>query len=308
MPRKGWPVVLYMHGTGGSRSSFLNEGIADRLAALGIASFSFDQPMHGARPGTPDDFYNVLNPLAFRDNSRQAAVEALALHEMAGRMRFPSVRFDRNRRLFFGHSQGATVGPLVIALAHGMRGGVLSAGGGHLLLNVLTRETPLLGGLRAKQLVELLLGAPVDAFHPALHLVQMGGEASDPLAYVDRFRARARASSVLFTHGMLDPDVPTTLTASMVVAAGYPLVAPIYPNRVFPDLPGYDYLDVFALAGLPVLAPPVSGNLGRATGGLVLFELDGHFPVFSNPDAIARWTGFMDTLAQRRPATIPARP
>jgi hypothetical protein len=324
MPRKGWPTVLYMHGTGGSRSSFLNEGIADRLAALGIASLSFDQPMHGARPGTPDDFYNVLNPLAFRDNSRQSAAEALALHEMTGRMRFapttfglPSppgfvapertVRFDRARRLFFGHSQGATVGPLVIAVARGMRGGVLSAGGGHLLLNVLTRESALLGGLRAKQLVEFLLGAPVDAFHPALHLVQMGGEASDPLAYVDRFAGRGRAASVLFTHGMLDPDVPTTLTASMVVAAGYPLVEPIFPNRVFPDLPGYDYLEVFALAGLPALTPPVSGNFGRATGGLVLFEHDGHFPVFSNPDAIAQWTGFMDTLAHERPATIPAR-
>jgi hypothetical protein len=295
MPPKGWPIVLYMHGTGGSRSSFVNEGIADRLAALGIASFSFDQPMHGARPGVPDDFYNVLNPLAFRDNSRQSAVEGLALHEMAGRLRVdpatfalpPSpgfavptriVRFDRRRRLFFGHSQGATVGPLVMALAHGMRGGVLSAGGGHLLLNVLTRETALLGGLTAKQLVEILLGAPVDVFHPALHLVQMGGEASDPLAYVDRFAGRGRAASVLFTHGMLDPDVPTTLTASMVVAAGYPLVQPTFPNRVFPALPGYDHLEVFALAGLPALAPPVSGNHGRATGGLAHFELDGPIP------------------------------
>ena len=327
MPRRGWPVVLYMHGTGGSRASFVNEGIADRLAALGIASMSFDQPMHGTRPGVPDDFYNVLNPLAFRDNSRQSAVEGLVLAELMGRLRFaPSaftlasspgfvapakeVRFDRRRRSFFGHSQGATVGPLLLAVGKGLEGGVISAGGGSLLLNVLTRDAPLLAGLTAKQLVELLLGVPVDVFHPALHLIQMGGEVSDPLGYVDRFavRRRGRALSVLFTHGMLDPDVPTTLTASMVVAARYPLVAPIYPNRVFPALPGYDYQEVFALAGLPVLTPPVTGNFGRATGGLVLFELDGHFPVFDNPDAIAQWTGFMDTLAHERPATIPARP
>jgi predicted esterase len=329
MPRRGWPIVLYMHGTGGSTNSFLNEGIADDLAALGIASMSFDQPMHGPRPGVGDDFYNPANPLSFRDNSRQSALEGLLLDEMMGRLRFepgafalapsvgfvsPSVRvrFDRKRRAFFGHSQGATVGPLLLAVAKAHRGGVLSAGGGHLLLNILTRDTPLLAGLTAKQLVELLLGVPVDEFHPALHLIQMGGEVSDPLGYVDRFAVhrRGRPLNVLFTHGMLDPDVPTTLTASMVVAARYPLVSPIYPNRVFPALPDYDYQEAFALAGLPVLTPPVTGNLrnGRATGGLVLFELDGHFPVFDNPDAIAQWMGFMDTLAHERVSTIPARP
>ena len=328
MPRRGWPIVLYMHGTGGSKTSFVNEGIADDLAALGIASLSFDQPMHGPRPGVGDDFYNPTNPLSFRDNSRQSALEGLLLDELMGRLRFeptafalpPSpgfvspavrVRFDRRRRMFFGHSQGATVGPLLLAVAKSHRGGVLSAGGGHLLLNILTRDSPLLAGLTAKALVEILLGAPVDAFHPALHLLQMGGEPSDPLAYVDRFAVhrRGRPLNVLFTHGMLDPDVPTTLTASMVVAARYPLVSPIYPNRVFPALPGYDYQEAFSLAGLPVLAPPVTGNLarGRATGGLVLFELDGHFPVFDNPDAITQWTGFIDTLAHERVPTIPSR-
>jgi hypothetical protein len=327
MPRRGWPITLYMHGTGGSVASFVNQGTADRLAALGIASLSFDQPMHGTRPGTPDDFYNVANPLAFRDNSRQSAVEGLVLDDLMGRLRFeptafmlpagagyvsPSarVRFDRRRRFFFGHSQGSTVGPLLLGVAKGVGGGVLSAGGGHLLLNVLTRDTPLLAGLTAKALVEILLGAPVDPFHPALHLIQMGGEVSDPLGYVDRFRIhrRGRALSILFTHGMLDPDVPTTLTAPMVVAAGYPLVEPIYPNRVFPALPTYDYQEAFTLAGIPTLTPPVTGNFGRATGGLVEFEFDGHFAAFQNPDAIAQWTGFMDTLAHERPPTIPARP
>src|SRR5262249_11484227 len=133
---------------------------------------------------------------------------------------------------------------------------------------------------------------------------------SDPLGYVDRFRVhrRGRALSVLFTHGMLDDEVPTTLTASMVVAARYPLIEPVYPNRVFPALPGYDYHEAFDLAGIPTLTPPVPGNPGRATGGLVEFEFDGHFAIFDNPDAMAQYTGFMDTLAHERPATIPARP
>jgi hypothetical protein len=198
-----------------------------------------------------------------------------------------------------------------MALAPEMHGGVLSAGGGHLLLNILTRESALLGSLTARQLVELLLGTTVDVFHPALHLLQMGGEPSDPLAYVDRF-ARNRTGaplSVLFTHGMLDPDVTTPLTASMVIAAGYPLLTPTFPNRVFPAIPTYTYQEGFDLAGLPTLVPPTSGNIGgTATGGLSLFELDGHFPVFFNSDAIAQWTGFMASLANDPVPTIPARP
>jgi hypothetical protein len=108
--------------------------------------------------------------------------------------------------------------------------------------------------------------------------------------------------------------VLVALALLLASAGAASAVTPLYDPastalfRVFPALPGYDYLEVFALAGIPVLTPPVAGNLGRATGGLVLFEQDGHFPVFSNPDAIAQWTGFMDTLAHERPATIPARP
>ena len=317
MPPTGWPIATCMHGTGGDAFSFIHDNTAVRLAQRGIASISFDQPLHGLRPGTPDDFYSPLNPLSFRDNTRQAAVEGLIIHGLAARLRLsraiPSghIRIDRRARLFFGHSQGATVGPLVMALAPDIRGGVLSAGGGDLLLNILTRETPLLAGFTAKQLVEALLGTPVDVFHPALHLLQMGGEPSDPLAYVDRFARHRPGSplSVLFTHGLLDPDVTTPLTASMVIAAGYPLLAPTFPNRVFPALPTYRYQEGFDLAGLPTLLPPVTGNLGgAATGGLSLFEHGNHFPVFSDPAAIAQWTGFMGSLGSDAVPTIPARP
>src|SRR5262249_26179305 len=76
MPRGGWPVVAYMHGTGGNRFSLVNEGVAEVLAEVGVASISIDEPLHGLRLGaTPDgsNFYNPLYPLALRDNPRQAA-------------------------------------------------------------------------------------------------------------------------------------------------------------------------------------------------------------------------------------------
>jgi AraC family transcriptional regulator of adaptative response/methylated-DNA-[protein]-cysteine methyltransferase len=42
--------------------------------------------------------------------------------------------FDRKRVMYVGHSQGATTGPLFLGVAHNVLGGVISAGGGHLLV------------------------------------------------------------------------------------------------------------------------------------------------------------------------------
>ena len=151
MPKKGWPIAPYMHGTGGSRNSFVNDGTAGRLAAQGIACLGIDQPLHGLRPGATADgtnFYNPLNPDALRDNPLQAATDSLVVHELVRRLTLDpdllasavagagftttskTIRFDKKRVMYIGHSQGATTGPLFLGVAHGVLGGVISAGGG----------------------------------------------------------------------------------------------------------------------------------------------------------------------------------
>jgi hypothetical protein len=196
-----------------------------------------------------------------------------------------------------------------------VRGGVLSAGGGHLLVNILTREQAFFAGLKLRELVAIFLGGPVDLFHPALHLLQMGSDVSDPASFAPLFmkeRRRGRPLSILFTHGTADGFVTTPMTTAMVVAGGYPLVSPTFPPISFPFLPGYSYQEAFDLAGLPTLATPVSANLGPprnvATGGLALYDGQGHFPVFNYAPAIAQWTEFMRTLAYEAVPTIPPQP
>lgn len=334
MPRRGWPIVPYMHGTGGTRFSFLNDGTAGRLAQQGIASLGIDQPLHGIRAGaTPDgsNFYNPLNPDSLRDNPLQAAADSLVIDRLVRRLTVDpglitiapgagfvlpeeKIRFDRKRVGFMGHSQGATTGPLFLGVVRNLRGGVLSAGGGHLLVNILTREQEFFAGLKLRELVEIFLGGPVDLFHPALHLLQMGSDVSDPVSFAPLFKERRRGAplSLLFTHGMTDGYVTTPMTTAMVVAGRYPLVDPIFAPIAFPLLPGYSYQEAFDLAGLPTLLPPVFGNLGRprrpGTGGMVLFDGQGHFPVFNHAPAIAQWTEFMRTLFYADTATIPPRP
>jgi hypothetical protein len=335
MPRRGWPIVAYMHGTGGSRFSFINDGTAGRLASVGIASLGIDQPLHGIREGaTPDgiNFYNPLNPDSLRDNPLQAATDSLVVDRLVRHLRVSlgaitiepgagfalpteAIRFDRSRVGYMGHSQGATTGPLFLGVARYVRGGVLSAGGGHLLVNILTREQAFFAGLKLRELVAIFLGGPVDLFHPALHLLQMGSDVSDPASFAPLFmkeRRRGRPLSILFTHGTADGFVTTPMTTAMVVAGGYPLVSPTFPPISFPFLPGYSYQEAFDLAGLPTLATPVSANLGPprnvATGGLALYDGQGHFPVFNYAPAIAQWTEFMRTLAYEAVPTIPPQP
>lgn len=335
MPKRGWPIAPYMHGTGGSRNSFVNDGTAGRLAAVGIAGIGIDQPLHGLRPGATADgsnFYNPLNPDALRDNPLQAATDSLTVHELVRRLTVDpellasavagagfrptrkTIHFDRKRVMYIGHSQGATTGPLFLGVAHGVLGGVISAGGGHLLVNILSREQEFYAGLKLRDLVEILLGGPVDLFHPALHLLQMGSEVSDPAVFSPLFAKRRKGAplSILFTHGTADGYVPTPMVTAMVVGAGYPLLAPTFPPISFPELPGYQYQEAFDLAGLPTLVPPVSGNLikGRktATGGLALYDGQGHFPFFNFEPARAQWTAFMHALAYEDAATIPVQP
>ena len=334
MPSQGWPIVPYMHGTGGSRFSFINDGTAGRLAGVGIAGLGIDQPLHGIRQGaTPDgtNFYNPLNPDSLRDNPLQAATDSLVVDRLVRKLRVPvdavtippgpgfalptkPIRFDRSRVGFMGHSQGATTGPLFLGVARNLRGGVISAGGGHLLVNILTREAEFFAGLKLRDLVAIFLGGPVDLFHPALHLLQMGSDVSDPASFAPLFKdeRRGRPLSLLFTHGTADGFVTTPMVTAMVVAGRYPLVSPTFPPISFPLLPGYSYQEAFDLADLPTLATPVSGNLGTprspATGGLVLFDGQGHFPVFNFPPAIAQWTGFMRTLMYDPVATILPQP
>jgi hypothetical protein len=330
MPRRGWPIVHYMHGTGGSRLSFVNDGTAGRLAAVGVASLGIDQPLHGLRPGaTPDgiNFYNPVNPYALRDNPRQAAIDSLTVHQMLPQIRVEptlitatpgegyklptrAIVFRRGTRMAMGHSQGATTVPLFLALAKDVRGGIISAGGGHIIVNILTREEEFFAGQKLRDLVQLLVGAPIDVFHPALHMLQMGSDVSDPVTYAPYFarRRRGKPLNILFTHGIVDGYVPTPMVTAMVVAAGYPLIGPTFPPMSFPLLPNYSYQESFDLAGLPTLTPPVSRNLGggrrAATGGLRQYEFDGHFPIFRNPVTIAQFQEFVRSLAYDQSAVL----
>jgi len=84
MPKEGYPIVLYAHGTGGNFESYTRDGTARALAQRCIAAMGVDQIFHGTRPGAPPDgndatiqllFFNFENPIAARTNGRQSAID-----------------------------------------------------------------------------------------------------------------------------------------------------------------------------------------------------------------------------------------
>ncbi|MCA9521858.1 MAG: hypothetical protein KC609_12830 [Myxococcales bacterium] len=173
------PLVLYAHGTGGSRNSVLN-AVAQRLGELGIASFGIDQVMHGVRAhsetlldlglanlgleevvesGTL--FFNPLNLHAAMGNVMQSAVDyiwqakflpqtPITVEVTLDHDNDPNTTdvtltrtliFDASRVYFMGHSQGSLFAPL-LATSKRIKGLMLSAPGGHLASSLLTKTQP----------------------------------------------------------------------------------------------------------------------------------------------------------------------
>ena len=94
MPEGGWPVVHYMHGTGGDYESC--RSIDSDILSRGMALLCIDQPLHGSRmpeEGVSElllDFYsfNFLNPGAGRNGFIQGAADTLVLTAMVAAGRF----------------------------------------------------------------------------------------------------------------------------------------------------------------------------------------------------------------------------
>jgi hypothetical protein len=175
------PLVVYGPGTGGSRYSALDEGIAADLGALGVATVSITPVMHQERAhaenistsllnqlavadslqGTTYQaqliqtvesgqlFFNPLNLEAARGNSLQAATDFVWLGQVFSHIVLEanvggaarSISFDDERIEFFGHSQGASTGGLLAASSQ-YDSAVLSGVSGYLPVALLHKTKP----------------------------------------------------------------------------------------------------------------------------------------------------------------------
>ena len=320
-PTGGWPIAIYAHGTGGTASSFISDGTALSLAAQGIATLGFDQIFNGERAvmaltpmAAEAQFFNFDNPVAGRNNNRQAAIDLVTAGRFARALRIPAatsgrteeITFNGDRVMFFGHSQGGLNGPLWMAAEDVAGAGIWSGAGGTILISIIQKTEPInipivLGtglGLGSSGLQELV------STHPTLTMIQTIIDCEDPVNYA-RFvaiepRMGQRARHVFQTLGLIDHYTPPDAIASLATAAGFQLANPVL--RVW---------DFYDLLGMPARALPISANLAgnTVTGVWQQFNAgtrDGHFVVFEIAAARMRTAQFLAAYAHAlTPVLVP---
>jgi hypothetical protein len=332
MPAKGWPIVMYAHGTGGDYRSYRNDGTAERLAAKCIAAMGVDQIFHGTRPGAGKTdqeiqllFFNFENPEAARTNARQSALDEVqrarlftetgAVVPASISLNGKPIRFDPDRVMFFGHSQGGLNGPLFLAVDASSIGGVLSGSGGTIAVALLEKTKPSPSVASVVRSVFLALPSDsdeLDFFHPAIALAQAVVDAEDPSNYgrllIREPRKGFAPKSIYMTegigpNGVGDSYAPPHGIEAHALAIGLPLMAPV--QRRIVEL-GY--------GGGQTVTIPVTGLTGNMPGGAtgVLAQWaprdenhDGHFVIFDVPEAATQSIAYLRALADAPPGMIP---
>ena len=133
-PVEGWPVVVFQHGIGQSKSNALL--VASALAMAGYASAAIDHPLHGDRIITigdksynSNDYLNLLSLLTARDNTRQSIADIMAFRLALNNINDSTglVDLDTSEVHFMGQSLGAIYGTGAAAIANKSLAGDLSA-------------------------------------------------------------------------------------------------------------------------------------------------------------------------------------
>lgn len=312
MPAAGWPLMLYLHGSGGEYREGMdrgplqptttrdkqgdpppNTGPADWLAAKGIAVMGFDFPLHGDRETPPDTtgrmLYDVFGDIdSSVDNMQVSAMEVQVLTRLLAQgltvdtPRGP-MRFDLTRLTAMGHSMGSTIGIPVATVDPRVQAWVFSGAGG-LITEIATSTTY---PVRLQDLVSQLLGfegsALIDRAHPLLHGFQSLWDFTDPSAKARHVALEPlpgkTARPALLPQGLIDGYFHPWAQTSVAVSLGVTHAGPSLNATT---------VDTLELAGRPVRAAfPVAGTVNGVTVASTQvdtpFDL-GHFVVFDRAD------------------------
>jgi hypothetical protein len=321
MPAAGYPVmVLSRTGAGGNRplvdrgaaatnggpAIIPGSGPALYYAAAGFAGSEIDGPLGGLRNTTNanEDYtiFNVSNPVALRDNLRQSAAElSLQAHILDGIFIDVSdcpgavapgglASFDTGTMGLMGHSMGATIIPLTLAIEPRYRVGLLSGAGGSWIENIIFKELPIVVKPIANALLGILpsSGYPLTVNDPMLSMFQWAAEAADPPVYDRRIVEEPTAGpprSILMMQGIVDHYIMDPIADATSLSIGLDLA-----GAELDDNPGEGaaldpVVPLLPFVGRRQLSLPVARNISpTATAVVSQFPgddiEDGHEVVF----------------------------
>jgi len=298
----GYPLVVHAHGTGGSFKAAVDNQIAEELASAStpMATLTFDGIAHGERRGqsTRDSdglVFNVVNPRAARDNHLQGSVDVMQALRVAQIADFTvgavDVSFDDTKAYYFGHSQGANVGIIGVAVTDLAPAAIFSGAGSYLSEGILSKTSP----VNAADGLSAVVGEPIGNGHPMMTIWQTFFDRIDPVNFdpliLQRPPAGVASKHVFMSWGSGDTYSPESTMNITARAMRLQIAAPV----------------VLAISGLATVNRPVTAN---RTGGdtemrtAAMFQyapptgVDGHFVSTRVSQAVTDWVNFLTSAAE----------
>ncbi len=344
MPAAGYPLVLYVHGSGGISTQVADrgtittvggtetpgEGPSYVLAEHGFAAASSAMPLNPERyPGAGDLAYINFNNLAampytFRQGVFEQRLLIKALAKLSidpatlGACTGPTLpagastfKLDLDPLMLQGQSMGGMYTNMIGAVEPAVKAVAPSGAGGFWSQFII--HTHYVGNLG--KLFGVLAGVGVkvdlDFTYPALHILEVGWEPADPMVYGARLARRplpgAPARPIYEPVAPDDEYFPVEVYNAMVLANG---------NKQAGDIQWQSMQDTLKLDGRDgIVAYPVSNELSsesgdKYTGVVVQYKGDGiadpHY-IFAQLDDVKYQYGcFFKSFLDTGTATVPA--
>lgn len=347
MPADGYPIAtLVRTGAGGDRPLVdrgvqavhdgppvtAGSGPAMELARVGFAGAQVDGPHGGPRNVTNGDeqflMFNVSNGFALRDNVRESALELSVFSAWLAALSFDAsdcpgasagpVKLDAKKAVLIGHSMGATIAPLALAITPGWSGAIFSGEGGSYIENVMWKEEP----LAVRPIMETLFGygslhRKLTRGDPALTLLQWAVEPADPIvvarSLVREPPAGESPRQILMEQGIVDHYIMPPIANAMTLALGLDLGGVELDTqnaelRARPELT--PLATVLPFGGRHAVMLPVSANVAASTTAVVIQHPadgieDGHEVMFQTEPPKAEYRCFLQSLAKGGAAKVP---
>ena len=332
MPEGGFPILFYMHGSGGSATELINRGSrmvpedtpapgsgpASVIAPYGIAGVSVDFALHDSRwPRNPDTsglkLYNILdNPRAMIDNFAIASNE-VTMHArlMANLTIDPSIdasldagdaadgliRFNSERFTAMGQSMGSMIGTPTMTIPGHIRAFINAGSGGTMIEIALETRDPYYLKPLLSTLMRVRDDEEFNRHEIILNAMQHVFDHMDPTLHARHVIREPHPGvpprHVFHPSGLEDRYFSPAARAGLSTALGVPLVEPVLQEVAF------DWMQ-WAGNGSAIQAPVQENLAGGVTGFVRQYEPaypeGGHYVMFDKPEAKAQYACFLKSL------------